>query len=153
MRRLLFAACIVATLASLGGCASYMNNQSRFVAGREDPFIWFLSGMPAPYDLNWPREPVPELPVLNPPEYVPPPAMQPLDYPRGWNPDHPPLVPFDAGATPDTRDAAPQPTPQPAECQMGCDAPADGTADPARDTMPGADAGALRSGARDASRG
>ena len=115
MRRvaLLFA---VALLAS--GCAT----SDRFAYQRGDPFIWFLSGMPAPYDLNWPPNTVPDLPVLNPPDYVPPPALEPLDYPRGWNPDHPPLIAPDAGLpTPaDTPASAP---PQPVSCDASCAVP------------------------------
>ncbi|MEP7062722.1 MAG: hypothetical protein ABI881_09995 [Betaproteobacteria bacterium] len=117
MCRLVF---MLVAAAMLGGCAT----SDRFTYGRQDPFIWFLSGMPAPYDLNWPKNTVPELPVLNPPDYTPIAPMQPLDYPRGWNPDHPPLISPDAGtpspttdAGVDARDAAPQPAP----CSDACD--------------------------------
>jgi len=132
MRRHVFPrlALLLATAALLGGCAT----SDRFSYGRQDPFIWFLSGMPAPYDLNWPKNDVPELPVLNPPDYTPIAPMQPLDYPRGWNPDNPPLTPLDAGSnTP--ADAPADATPQPARCNDSCDArPAlhDAPADTAR---------------------
>jgi hypothetical protein len=94
----------VAGLMSLSGCAT-----DRFAYARQDPLIWFLSGMPAPYDLDWNRGPIPDLPVLNPVSYVPVPAPPPLDYPRGWNPDNPPLLTIDNG----TEVPAPQPAPVP----------------------------------------
>jgi hypothetical protein len=132
MRRHVFPrlALLLAAAALLGGCAT----SDRFSYGRQDPFIWFLSGMPAPYDLNWPKNDVPELPVLNPPDYTPIAPLQPLDYPRGWNPDNPPLTPLDAGSN--TPAVAPaDAAPQPARCNDSCDArpaPHDAPADTAR---------------------
>lgn len=133
MRRIAF---LLAVSVLLAGCAS----TDRFSYGRQDPLIWFLSGMPAPYDLNWPRDAVPDLPVLNPPDYTPIAPLQPLDYPRGWNPDNPPLISPDAGipsATPDAVDAQPQPaTPCSGACSMPASAPlpdADGSGDVAGD--------------------
>jgi hypothetical protein len=117
MRRLVFL--LVAT-AMLGGCAT----SDRFSYGRQDPFIWFLSGMPAPYDLNWPKNTVPELPVLNPPDYTPIAPLEPLDYPRGWNPDNPPLIYPDAGTTSpsiDAHPAEPAAAPRSARCDTTCD--------------------------------
>ena len=117
MRRLAF---LLAAATMLAGCAT----SDRFSYGRQDPFIWFLSGMPAPYDLNWPKNEVPELPVLNPPDYTPIPPMQPLDYPRGWNPDHPPLMPLDAGTPSTPPEAATDAAPQTAHCGDKCVRPA-----------------------------
>jgi hypothetical protein len=129
MRRL---ALLVVAATLLGGCA--LND--RFTYAREDPFIWFLSGMPAPYDLNWQKNEIPDLPVLNPPDYAPAPPMQPLDYPRGWNPDHPPLITPDAGnPNPPQPSAADTAVPQPAQCGDACDAQTVAPADP----VPGAD--------------
>jgi hypothetical protein len=109
---------LLATAALLGGCAT----SDRFSYGREDPFIWFLSGMPAPYDLNWPKNEVPDLPVLNPPDYTPIAPMQPLDYPRGWNPDNPPLISPDAGTTAThSPDAPADAAAPPARCSGVCD--------------------------------
>lgn len=132
MRRPALIALMLAAAAFLGGCAT----SDRFSYGREDPLIWFLSGMPAPYDLNWPRNTVPELPVLNPPDYTPIPPMQPLDYPRGWNPDNPPLMPLDAGSPALSPDAPVDAAQQPARCDGACDtapAPLDAPADAAGD--------------------
>ena len=114
MRR---AACLIAVTALLCGCAT----SDRFSYGRQDPFIWFLSGMPAPYDLNYARDPVPDLPVLNPPEYTPAAPLQPLDYPRGWNPDHPPLMPPDAATPSAAPDASAGEAPEPANCGGVCE--------------------------------
>ena len=99
MRRTLL---LLAIAGLLAGCAS-----DRFAQARQDPVIWFLSGMPAPYDLNWPPNVIPDLPVLNPVDYPTAPPLQPLDYPRGWSPDNPPLMPSSNDAT----DVAPQPDP------------------------------------------
>ena len=93
---------LLAIAGILCGCAS-----DRFAQARQDPVIWFLSGMPAPYDLNWPPNVIPDLPVLNPVDYPTAPPLQPLDYPRGWSPDNPPLMPSPNDAT----DVAPQPGP------------------------------------------
>jgi hypothetical protein len=114
MRRLLP---LLAALLCLGGCMS-----DRFTYAREDPFVWFLSGMPAPYDLNWQKQDVPDLPVLNPPDYAPPPPMQPLDYPRGWSPDYPPLIGPDAGTPAPSPDVDGANAPAPAPCAADCDA-------------------------------
>ncbi len=103
MRRLTMSLMVLAAALTLAGCAN-----DRFAYARQDPFLWFLSGMPAPYDLGWERTPVPDLPVLNPVDYVPVPPPPPLDYPRGWNPDNPPLMPADTESAP-----APAPTPAP----------------------------------------
>ncbi len=143
MRRLtpLIVVPALAAAALLSGCAT----SDRFTYARQDPFIWFLSGMPAPYDLNWPRSPVPELPVLNPVDYTPIPPPQPLDYPHGWNPDYPPLISPDAGTPPSSPDTPADATPQPAPCSNACDAqpaPQDATDRAARPDVgePGADA-------------
>jgi hypothetical protein len=128
MRRTLLL--LLATAGILSGCAS-----DRFAYARQDPVIWFLSGMPAPYDLNWPPNVIPDLPVLNPVDYPTAPPLQPLDYPRGWSPDNPPLMPSFNDAT----DVAPQPgpyAPPDARCVViECD-PAQQPADPA-DAVPG----------------
>ena len=114
MRRNTLLLLAVAGSMALAGCAS-----DRFTYARQDPLIWFLSGMPAPYDLNWNRGPIPDLPVLNPVDYVPVPQPPPLDYPRGWNPDNPPLLTIDNG----TEVPAPQPSPAPApQPDTRCDA-------------------------------
>ena len=128
MRRIAY---LLAIAALLSGCAT----SDRFSYARQDPFIWFLSGMPAPYDLNYPREPVPDLPVLNPPDYTPIAPLQPLDYPRGWNPDNPPLISPDAGTPSSTPDASNAPVQSPAACGSACDS------DPVADGERGADAG------------
>lgn len=135
MRRL---ALLLTAATLLGGCAM----SDRFSYGREDPFVWFLSGMPAPYDLNWQKNEVPDLPVLNPPDYIPAPPMQPLDYPRGWNPDHPPLISPDAGNPNPSPSADDTVAPPPVPCGDACDAQPAAT-DPAPDAS-GAAAGDAR---------
>ncbi|MBS0320827.1 MAG: hypothetical protein JSR18_09835 [Proteobacteria bacterium] len=118
---------LLAAAMALPGCAN-----DRFSYARQDPFLWFLSGMPAPYDLGWKQEPVPDLPVLNPVDYVPVQPPPPLDYPRGWNPDNPPLMPADVDGAP--APAVPQPTPAPeSRCAVSACDPT--TAQPATDPV------------------
>jgi len=109
------AAAVAALSATLSGCAS---QSDRFGAARMDPVVWWLSGAPQPYELNWPRSYPPDLPVLNPVDYQPIPPPWPLDYPRGWNPNWPPYAPTGADvAPPVSDDSAPA-------CGAGCESTA-----------------------------
>ena len=122
---------------TLAGCA--MQND-RFGATRTDPFVWWLSGAPQPYELNWPRSLPPDLPVLNPVDYQPIPPPRPLDMPRGWNPAYPPYLPTGADAVaPASADEALDPG-----CATRCIPPAPGGD---RSADPGAGAG-VRAGDR-----
>jgi hypothetical protein len=131
-----------ALLASLLGACSTALTNDRYAGVRSDPFLWWLSGAPQPYDLNWPRYPVQDLPILNPAEYTAPLPPRPLDVPRGWNPDYPPYqgtgdersVP-DSGATADAAQA----------CAVACDV----QAPPADRAAAGPD---VRAAARDSGR-
>lgn len=83
---------LVALAASaLAGCASW---NDRYGHVRTDPVLWFLGGAPSELQLDWPRREVPTLRPLVSPDLVAPPEPRPLDYPRGWSPDHPPYAPL-----------------------------------------------------------
>ena len=110
---------LAAMVCTLSGCAWQTD---RYGAARNDPFLWWLSGAPQPYDLNWPRTYPPDLPILNPSEYIAVPPPRPLDVPRGWSPYNPPYL-----GTGNER-TAPEPasTPDAADprCTARCEAPA-----------------------------
>jgi len=117
MRRAVVITCAL-LVCTLGGCATLRND--RYYATGGDPFLWWLSGAPQPYDLNWPRTYPPDLPVLNPSAYTAMPPPRPLDVPRGWNPDYPPYM-----GTGNDRPAAEPAAPPAAEqgCAARCDTP------------------------------
>lgn len=108
---------LAALMAVLSGCAWQTD---RFGAARVDPIVWWLSGAPQPYDLNWPRTYPPDLPVLNPVDYQPIPPPWPLDLPRGWNPSYPPYAPTGADSAPAVSDDSDH------ACAVRCDSPAPG---------------------------